>query len=153
MDYAIQKAVELGVSSITPLYANRCDVKLDEKRLKNRLSHWQKIILHACEQSGRCDVPILNSPEDFHCCYFLKASDLKFICAPGTDSISLSSFGSPKEIIVCIGSEGGWEENEIELAVKNNFHLLKLGPRILRTETATVVALTLMQRFFGDFMN
>jgi len=152
MDYAIQKAVELGVSSITPLYAKRCEVKLDERRLRNRLEHWQKVIIHACEQSGRCDIPILHVPEHFEKCHFFNQKYLKFICTPGLLNASLSQLKSPREIVLCIGSEGGWEENEIQLAIENGFQQLRLGPRVLRTETATVVVLTLMQSFFGDLL-
>jgi 16S rRNA (uracil1498-N3)-methyltransferase len=149
MDYVIQKAVELGVHAITPLYTERCGVKLSGDRLKNRVSHWESVIISAAEQSGRLRIPALNSP--------LKINDWigkshvgdKLICDPEISSDYKPSI-APKKIIVLVGPEGGFTEDELQKAKTNGFKSLNLGPRVLRTETAGIVAIAVLQSRYGD---
>ena len=152
MDYAIQKAVELGVTEITPLFTKHCVVNLDEKRIKKRLQHWQGIIISACEQCGRSVLPKLNATSSLIkwvesineiCIVFdpLATKTLKNI-TPENDYINL-----------IIGPEGGLSANELsELEKKAIFHKVKFGPRILRTETAAVSAITAIQLLWGDLL-
>ncbi len=152
MDFAIQKAVELGVTEITPLFTDFCVVNLNEKRIQKRLQHWQGIIISACEQSGRSVLPIINTTTTLikwaesinkTCLVFdpLATTSLKQV-KPESDYINL-----------VIGPEGGLSPKEIlELNKKENFHTVKFGSRILRTETAAVSAITAIQLLWGDLL-
>ena len=150
MDYAIQKAVELGVTEITPLFTEHCVVNLDEKRLKKRLLHWQGIIVSACEQSGRNIVPTLNIATT------LKkwAEEIKETCLifEPTASNALKEIKPEKnKLNLVIGPEGGFSSNEIsEMVKQEHFYSVRFGPRILRTETAAVSAITAIQLLWGD---
>ncbi len=152
MDFAIQKAVELGVTEITPLFSEHCVVNLDEKRIKKKLQHWQGIIISACEQSGRSILPILNPAitlvkwaESIHeICIVLDP-----LATTTLNKITLES----KCINLLIGPEGGLSSKEIsELEKNSNFHAIRFGPRILRTETAAVSAITAIQLLWGDLL-
>lgn len=151
MDYAIQKSVELGVSEITPLFTEFCQVHLHDNRIEKRVAHWQAIATSAAEQSGRCAVPTVNTPILFSD-WIQQKHETKLICCPRTEhnAHDISKMQSPKNIAVIIGAEGGFSDDEVCAAVNENFLCLSLGPRILRTETATVVALTVLQEKFGD---
>ena len=152
MDFAIQKAVELGVTEITPLFTEHCVVNLNEKRIQKRLHHWQGIIISACEQSGRNVLPHLNKTTTLTnwseslnqtCIIFdpVATKTLKQI-TPDNNCINL-----------VIGPEGGLSAKEIsELEKKENFQTVKFGPRILRTETAAVSAITAIQLLWGDLL-
>lgn len=150
MDYALQKATELGVSQITPLYTQNSNVRLEPARLNNRLSHWKGIITHACAQSNRCDVPQLKTPEEFSTTSLFKNDGLKLICALNSTQ-NIPSLPSPKKITLLIGPEGGFTAEEVKLAIENGFKCFPLGPRTLRTETATVTAISIAQFLWGDF--
>jgi 16S rRNA (uracil1498-N3)-methyltransferase len=149
MDYAIQKAVELGVSRIVPLFTERCAVKFKSDRKENRLAHWQGIITHACEQSGRCQIPEIAAPLSLTQWLAIKRDGLSLVCDPNAKQ-SLNDLQKPARATLLIGPESGLSDAEIKLAKEYNFVGLSLGPRILRTETATVVALSLIQNIFGD---
>lgn len=152
MDYAIQKAVELGVSEITPLMSEYVQVKVTKERLLKRLQHWQAIVISACEQSGRCDIPKINSPTKLSD-FILGNADKKYICCPRhnqTEDRKLSHV-PVKQILLTIGPEGGFSDQEVSDALEKGFKTLPLGPRVLRTETATVSALTVLQLHYGDF--
>lgn len=152
MDFAIQKAVELGVTEITPLFTEHCVVNLNEKRIKKRLQHWQGIIISACEQSGRNILPVLNTSITL-----MKWSDsINEICLV-FDPVATTSIKQVKpdndSINLVIGPEGGLSSNEItELEKKTFFHSIKFGPRILRTETAALSAITAIQVLWGDLL-
>lgn len=147
MDYAIQKACELGVTSITPLISERCQLKLTPKRLQKRMEHWQGIMIGAVEQCGRATLPSLYQPEAL--LYWAKKEPSKtWLCAP-THGTTMTA-AAPKQARLIIGPEGGLSENEIQGSIHIGCSTLSLGPRILRTETATVVALSLMQYQWGD---
>lgn len=152
MDYAIQKAVELGVTEITPLFTDHCVVNLDEKRIKKRLQHWQGIIISACEQCGRNVLPHLNTTHTL----INWADTINEICIV-FDPLATTTLNniSPdnSNINLVIGPEGGLSTKEIlELEKKTNFHKVKFGPRVLRTETAAVSAITAIQLLWGDLL-
>lgn len=150
MDYAIQKSVELGVSRITPLITERCGVHLNQERAKNRVQHWQKIAISACEQSGRCVIPPVENPHEYT--NFLAANTgIGFICSPfSTEQVFPPIPANTKSITLIIGPEGGFTPTEVHQAQQAGFNPLVLGPRILRTETAPIVAITLLQSRWGD---
>ena len=153
MDYAIQKAVELGVIEITPLFTEHCVVNLDEKRSKKRKEHWQGVITSACEQCGRSLLPILNEPTTLTR-WTTQQNELYLILDPLANNSLKSVKPETKKVNVLIGPEGGLSANEIdELKSKNNFYTIRFGPRILRTETAAVAVLTAIQALWGDLLD
>lgn len=150
MDYAIQKAVELGVFAIQPLITERIAMKISTEILQKRQQHWQNIAISACEQSGRCIVPKVYMPIDLenwltHC-----DQTLKLILDPLATQTFPTITTAPQTIAVLIGPEGGLSSQEIQQAQQQNFQAMRLGPRVLRTETATVCALSLLQYLWGD---
>lgn len=149
MDYAIQKATELGVTDITPLITECGQIQLSENRVDKKIAHWQAIANSAAEQSGRCAVPTIHSPLSFHD-WIKQSNELKIICCPHQNEKLLSFENTFKNISIAIGAEGGFSQREVRAALQENFLPLSLGPRILRTETAAVVALTLLQQRWGD---
>jgi 16S rRNA (uracil1498-N3)-methyltransferase len=150
MDFAIQKAVELGVTGITPLLTEHCVVRLDESRVGSRLHHWQKVVRSACEQCGRNRVPEVDEPvalED----WVASREGLKLFFDPqGTENLCELP---PPAGTVCLlsGPEGGFAESERVLARETGFIPIRLGPRILRTETAVLAALAAVQALWGDW--
>lgn len=151
MDFTIQKAVELGVKKIIPLLTERCNVKLDAERREKRLQHWRAIVVSACEQCGRNRLPEVVSPQPFE--IFLKNidADWKFVLAPlATQTLSKQVIEKNARVVLCIGPEGGLSEKEIQQAMQQHFLPLNLGPRILRTETAAIAALSTLQFYAGD---
>lgn len=150
MDYAIQKSVELGVSCITPLVSERCEVKLRGDREDKRLRHWQRVAVSAAEQSGRARVPEIRpvlSLKDWFTT--VTDSDLKLVLHHRT-ARSLEALGRPHQMALLIGPEGGLSDTEIATAEDAGFYPAALGPRVMRTETAPVAALTLCQWLWGD---
>jgi 16S rRNA (uracil1498-N3)-methyltransferase len=144
MDFTIQKSVELGVTTITPIFTEFCNVKLDDARQQNRLTHWQKIAQNASEQSGRCVVPTIEKPITLTKWLQLK-HDFAIILDPQGELNFKSIKTVPKQVALLVGPEGGLSNNEIECAKKNGFLTVNLGPRILRTETAALAAISIMQ--------
>ena len=151
MDYAIQKSVELGVSAIVPLFTERSNVKLDHKRAETRLKHWEKIITHACEQSGRNTLPELSAPRPLHEWVSNDRNTTRFLLAPAARQ-TLAGFNriNNPEVSILIGPEGGLTEAEQTSAEEQGYIPIKLGPRTLRTETAAVAAITALQVLWGD---
>ncbi len=150
MDYAIQKATEAGVTAITPLWSERCEVKLNGDRLDKRIRHWQQIAISACEQCGRNVVPTIHPPQTIEQWLASRTTDLGFVLHHRTEQ-KLSGFEPPQSVSLLTGPEGGLTAAEIALAEQHRFHALALGPRVLRTETAPVVAIALMQYLWGDY--
>jgi len=151
MDFAIQKAVELGVTEITPLYTEHCVVNLDAKREAKRLQHWQGVIISACEQSGRSQLPKLHTPIDLRRNFNdLPAHKVKLTLNPYATK-SLKQITAPNnEVLILIGPEGGLSEEEIKTAEKQGYESIRMGPRILRTETAALTAISTIQLLWGD---
>lgn len=149
MDYAIQKAVELGVFAIQPLITTRIAVKLSSDSFEKRRQHWQGIAISACEQSGRATVPEVFLPMTLEAWLPSCQQALRLILDPTADN-TLPAVETPKDIALVIGPEGGLTDHEVKEAKEKNFLAIKLGPRILRTETAAITAMTLLQHQWGD---
>lgn len=150
-DYAIQKAVELGVKSIVPLLTRRGVVRLDEQRAQRRLAHWRGIIVHACQQCGRNSIPELCSVvalEEWLQGY--EHDGLNLILDPNSSvSIADLEYGGGL-VTILVGPEGGLDTGEHEAACAAGFRGVSLGPRTLRTETAAVAGVTAIQLRWGD---
>ncbi len=154
MDTAIQKAVELGVSEIYPVRTDFCAVKLATERQAKKQQHWQAIITSACEQSERAVIPTLHDLQPLSAVLQNLSAEIKIILHPYQEKpILVPSFWSKpaQSAAVMIGPEGGFSEQEVELAEQQSFIRRQLGRRILRTETATIAALTLIQNQWGDY--
>lgn len=151
MDYAVQKSVELGVHKIVPLYTERSNVKLDQNRARSRMEHWEKIIIHACEQSGRNILPVLDSPGDLHEWVSNDRNPARFVLAPpATQNLAGLAGTIGREASILVGPEGGLTDAEQAAAEQRGYIPVKLGPRTLRTETAAVAAVTALQVLCGD---
>jgi len=150
MDFVMQKAVELGVTSIIPIISQRCVVSLDKERLAKKLQQWQAIVISSCEQSGRNRVPLVHQP--LHIGQYLKEAtgQFKLVLSPKATKSWRDYETVPKEIALLIGPEGGFNDEEINEALAQGFQSLSLGPRILRTETAAITALSVLQAAAGD---
>jgi 16S rRNA (uracil1498-N3)-methyltransferase len=152
MDFTIQKAVELGVNTIQPISSQRSVVKLSGDRAEKRRDHWQNVVISACEQSGRAIVPPVEPAISLPQWLSLsKTAALRIILSPHA-SQSLHDIAKPNgEIQLLIGAEGGLTEDEINLATTHQFIPVRLGNRILRTETAALTAIAALQMQWGDF--
>lgn len=148
MDFAVQKSTELGVTEITPVYTEYGEVRLKPERLAKKLQHWQRIAISACEQSGRLSVPTIHNPVAL---FELPSGECvnRWMLEPsGSDALPQSIADNSIELL--IGPEGGFSATEIEWAHSNKFTIVALGSRILRTETAPVAALAILQHKYGD---
>lgn len=150
MDWIIQKAVELGVTEITPLLTERCGVQLPLERWEKRLAHWHKVIVSACEQCGRNTLPILHDKTALPSWLTRHASACKIAIHPFATH-TLSQLPPTRSVTLLIGPEGGFSDSEIIQIQKADFHLIRLGPRILRTETAPLAMIAALQTQYGDF--
>ena len=149
MDWAIQKATELGVSEITPIFSDRCEVRLKDERADKRLMHWRQVAISACEQCGRSRVPVVHPPQLLADWLKQTQAQLKLVLHPVAEP--LLSHSKPATLAFLIGPEGGLSDAEVDQAKGEGFHAARLGPRVLRTETAPVVALAVAQQLWGDF--
>lgn len=150
MEFTIQKSVELGVTSITPLLSERCGVKLDAERLDKKVNQWQKIVISACEQCGRNIIPVIHPVMKLENWCANLNSGLRLNLHPkATHGIKHLPTGQT-DISLLIGPEGGLSDDEINMTHQYQFTDILLGPRILRTETAALTALTALQVQFGD---
>ena len=162
MDFTLQKAVEIGVSRIIPLVTEHCGVRLEGTRLAARLAHWRSVASSACEQCGRNRVPFLEDARTL-------AEWMETIVPPGADGsvldgprIVFDPHGGPvreavpappRSAIVLIGPEGGLSATELTAARERGFLAVRLGPRVLRTETAGIAGLAALQALWGDLGN
>jgi len=148
MDFAVQKSTELGVNEITPTYTEYGEVRLKPERVTKKLQHWQKIAISACEQSGRVDVPVINKPISLVELSLGECVNKWMLEPSGSDALPQSI--AENNIALLVGPEGGFSGNEIAWAQCNDFQILALGSRILRTETAPVAAIAILQHKYGD---
>lgn len=148
MDWAIQKATELGAVEITPIITERCEVRLKDERADKRLAHWRQIAVSACEQCGRSVIPTIHPPSPLQEWLAVEA-ELKLVLHPVAEP--LSAHQRPATLAFLIGPEGGLNNAEVDQARGAGFQPARLGPRVLRTETAPVVALSIAQQLWGDF--
>lgn len=151
MEWIIQKAVELGVASITPLLSERCVVRLDEQRLEKKLHQWQAIAISACEQSGRNQIPMINPACSFEQHLNQCSAQYQWMLSPEAHESWPTLSDESAELALLVGPEGGFSPQELALAHSHQIQGIRLGPRILRTETAAVTALGVLQMLYGDF--
>jgi len=149
MDFAIQKAVELGVTEITPLFTERCGVKLDAERLQKRTEQWRKIAISACEQSGRSRVPTVHSAQNLDKWLGQPTEELKLTLDPWAKD-TIKTLTPVTAVRLVIGPEGGFSDREVQLTTSAGFVAVQLGPRVLRTETAALTAISALQLQMGD---
>lgn len=149
MDFAIQKAVELGVSEITPLFTERCGVKLDAERAEKKREQWQKIVISACEQSGRSKVPTVNPLLSLDKWLSQDTKELKLTLDPWAND-TIKTLTATHAVRLVIGPEGGFSDKEVQQTQLAGFIAVQLGPRVLRTETAALTAIAALQLQLGD---
>jgi 16S rRNA (uracil1498-N3)-methyltransferase len=148
MDWAIQKATELGVAEITPIVSARCEVRLKDERADKRMAHWRQVAISACEQCGRSVLPVIHAPLELDAWLQQIEADLKLVLHPVAEP--WVSHTPPRSLAFLIGPEGGLSDAEVDQARGAGFESARLGPRVLRTETAPVVALSVAQQLWGD---
>jgi 16S rRNA (uracil1498-N3)-methyltransferase len=150
MDFSIQKSVELGITEITPVLTQRSNLgKFNDKRLTKKMQHWQGVAISACEQSGRTDLVTINPP--IPVTQLKQQADINLLLSPDANQrLSELIIIPPKTINILIGPEGGLTDNEIQIAGNNHYQNIKLGVRILRTETATLSIVSVLQFLYGD---
>lgn len=152
MDFTIQKAVELGVTAIVPVESRRSVTRLSGDRAARRVAHWQGVAAGACEQSGRNQVPPVTAVERLDAWLARAVPDdtRRLMLAPGA-SQALTDLAPTHRVQLLIGAEGGLDPQELVAAEQVGFQAVRLGPRILRTETAGLAALAAVQTLWGDF--
>jgi 16S rRNA (uracil1498-N3)-methyltransferase len=150
MDFSIQKAVELGVKNIIPVISEFSNVKIQDSRKQNKIMHWQNIIISATEQCGRCRLTQLQSPIEFSDCLELEISGPRLILHPISQQSMSKTNVTGNEITLLVGPEGGFSDQEVKQAEEKGCMTISLGPRVLRTETAVVTAVSNAQQLWGD---
>jgi len=149
-DLVVQKTTELGVKKITPLITRYADIRIrDAADASKRVARWQRIALEAAKQSGRAFVPEISSPISFEAALEVDGLGVMF-SERGGKALEHLAQSAPQSVTALVGSEGGWSDEEIESARARNFHVITLGGRILRAETAAITVTALMQYLFGD---
>ncbi|MCC6296649.1 MAG: 16S rRNA (uracil(1498)-N(3))-methyltransferase [Pseudomonadales bacterium] len=155
MDWVIQKAVELGVNAIVPVQAERSVLRLSGERAAKRLAHWQQVVISACEQSGRNRIPTVAAVRPLNEWLNDWRSEQPrppaYVLAPGAGAMLGSGSAPAGPVYLLIGPEGGWSEAELQALTAAGCEVASLGPRVLRTETAGLAALTVLQARWGDF--
>lgn len=152
MDYVIQKSVEMGVTAIQPLTSERCEVRLNPQREDKRLRHWQQVAVSAAEQCGRAVVPVV-APLCSLADWLPRAPQGLRLVLHHRSHCPLAQLPPPAAVTLLIGPEGGLSEAEIAAAADCQFQPCTLGPRVMRTETAPVAALAVMQWLWGDLQS
>jgi 16S rRNA (uracil1498-N3)-methyltransferase len=154
MDITLQKAVELGIRGVQPLYSERSIVRLDAERTVKRVEHWRQVMISACEQCGRNVVPGVASPQPLvdwlSALPAPRGDELRILLSPRAEQ-RLAELARPAAVIVLAGPEGGFNDVEADGARQRGFVTLRLGPRVLRTETAALAALAALNTRWGDF--
>lgn len=151
MDTILQKSVELGVASIAPVMAEYSIVRLDARDTIRKTKRWYDIIVAACEQSGRNKIPTLYPPQALLVWLEQFRDSMPVLLLHPFGSTKLKTLPTLSEVGVVVGPEGGFSKSEVNFMQKRGFYTVSLGPRILRTETASVGALSALQTGWGDF--
>lgn len=148
-DFVLQKSTELGITAISPLITERTEVRLDNERIEKKTEHWRQVVISACEQSGRNSIPDVNAPQKLADWMSTCDAPQKFVlhhrAARAPDAAM-----KPLRVALLIGPEGGLSQQEIAAAEQCGFSAWRLGPRVLRTETAPLAAITALQWLWGD---
>ena len=156
MDLIIQKTTELGISEIQPIVCERSVVKIKNEKIEKKLLHWRQVSIAACEQCGRAEIPTIYKPVNI-IKYLEKISEsdktTKIILSPeATKSLNNSTPNIKQDIKVLIGPEGDFTKQELDFSIQKGFSPIKIGPRILRTETASMCILSILQYKYGDIV-
>ena len=149
MDWIVQKTTELGVTALTPLLTERTEVKLRGERAEKKTRHWQKIAVSACEQCGRNRLPAIGPLQSLDSWVDRVQAQLKLVLHPAADP-GAGPAVAPASIALLVGPEGGLSAAEMAAAEQTGFDALQLGPRVLRTETAPLAAIAVLQARWGD---
>jgi 16S rRNA (uracil1498-N3)-methyltransferase len=149
MDWLLQKATELGVTHFYPLISEYTEVKFSLGHVAKKMEHWQRVIISACEQSGRSKIPTIEEPQLLETWMTTLTVDYKVLLHP-YNAQGVSDVETLKSMALLVGPEGGFTELEVSRAHECGFHSVQLGPRIFRAETAPIVALSLYQHAAGD---
>lgn len=151
MDWTLQKATELGVATLSPVLTARSVVRLDEKQAEKKQAHWRGIVIGACEQCGRSKIPTVSTPIALrNYLSSVRKEGMRLVLSPAAPAALTGIASLPQKVELLIGPEGGLDDEELGAAQKAGFMPVRLGPRVLRTETAAVVALTVLQALWGD---
>lgn len=151
MDWILQKATELGIAAIVPVASERSEVKLDAERAAKRLAHWRSVVVAACEQSGRARVPDVAVAQPLQAALSGLSAATRLLLDPeATQSIAGLQQALDDGCVLAVGPEGGWSPRDREILREAGFSGVRLGPRILRTETAGIAAIAALQSRFGD---
>ena len=151
MDWLIQKSTELGVTALTPLLTEHTGVKLSGERAVKKIQHWQQVAISACEQCGRNQPPVIHPLQSAENWLDIAEAEQKFVLHHRAQTIDVASC-NPRSIALFVGPEGGLSESEIAAAERSGYTALRLGPRVLRTETAPLAAIAILQAWWGDMM-
>jgi len=152
MDLTIQKAVELGVARIVPVESERCVVRLKGARAEKRVAHWQQVVISACEQCGRNRIPEVRMISPLDVWLAAEVSDaFRWVLLPGANTALRDLPRPQKPIELLVGPEGGLTDVEADAARRAGYQPVRLGPRVLRTETAAPALLAALQALWGDF--
>lgn len=149
MDWIVQKSTELGIAALTPLSTEHTGVKLSGERAQKKIDHWRQIAISACEQCGRNRPPAVHSLQPLALWLANTSAERRFVLHHRADPMEVAS-DSPASVALLIGPEGGLSASEIALAQQAGYTALQLGPRVLRTETAPLVAIAILQGWWGD---
>jgi 16S rRNA (uracil1498-N3)-methyltransferase len=153
MDWALQKATELGVKTIAPVITARSVVRLDDKQSAKKQEHWRNIVIGACEQSGRNRIPDVLAPITLRNHLAKSVKDgLRLVLSPNAPASLAGLTSMPTKVELLIGPEGGLDDDELTQAEAAGYLPVRLGPRVLRTETAAVTALSVLQAMWGDLV-
>ena len=150
MEFVVQKAVELGVASISPIITSRSVVRLEAERMEKKLAQWQAVAIAACEQSGRNQIPLINKVLALDDYLQQETAPLKLVLDPRESKGWRDYEFAQAELALLIGPEGGFSKEELRQIFSADFNPLRLGPRVLRTETAAMAALSVLQAVCGD---
>jgi len=150
MDYALQKATELGAAAFVPLFTERTEVRLDGSRLERRVAHWRRVIVAACEQSGRARLPDLQAPLSLDEWLATPAAGARFMLDPNAQESLCALASAGLSLAVAVGPEGGFSGEEVRRMAHGGVRSARLGARVLRTETAGPAAVAVLQALHGD---